>query len=351
MDFDQFIIKLRSVLTPLPGFEENSTHFMVRCPNCESTRDPNKHGHLYINKLKTNNAWDCKKCPIQGYNLTLKILESLGVNDNEIREYVTLNHKIKHTHIVNVDERNQKLNYTVNTPTKEYEKHKLSVISNRLLHDLNNIEDITMYRIITSIYSFIESNNIPFDSFTDREKSQISVLDTDYIGFLSFYGNIASFRKVSNNAKLPRYVTFTFNKELKRSFMYIPAITIDPLAENPIINVAEGAIDIISIHLNNSEFCDNNNIYGAASSVSGVRRAVKSLLSLSGYFGGTINIYHDNEELVNKISSFDFSKTIKMMHDFGQDFKVNGIVNLSGKDFGDPSENITIGKANLNRLL
>lgn len=351
MEREDFVKALRESLKILPGFSENNSHFIIHCPNCETHRDKNKHGHFYINKLKPGNSYDCKKCPLKHTVLTPEVLRKIGVEDLEIVKFVTDNHKVQHTHIINLDERNRRLDYKVETRTTKADKKKLNIISDRLLHDLDNTIDIETYKIVTNLSSFMRKNGIDPNTLGERERRIIPTIDAGYVGFLSYYGNVISFRKVIEDPKLPRYSTFILDTNIKRSYMFVPAIPIDPLTDNPIINVSEGAIDTISIHLNNNSYDSNNAIYISSSSVGAFRRAIKNALSITGYYGAHINLYLDNEELVTKVSQYDFSKIISTLHGFGKDFNVTAYINLSGKDFGDMRQEVTIGKYNLTHHL
>ena len=351
MNHEDFTKLLVEVCKPLPGFRDNDSHIIIRCPNCEQHRDPDKHGHFYISKIKQGNPCDCKKCDVALKSISPEILIKLNINSEEVVKHVLENHKEIHTHIVNLDERNRKLDYSVETRINSHDRDKLSRLSDRLGVDISTPELLTRYRIISNLSKFLKKNGIKEETLGDKERGYIPMIDEHYVGFLSYYGNIVSFRNMSDNNKLPRYVTYVLDTSIKRSFMYTPAVPINPITDNPKIVVAEGAIDIISIHLNDSQFDSNNAIYVSSSSVGAFRRAIKTALSISGFFGATINLYLDNEELVTKINDYDFERIISTLRGFGRDFKVNAFINLSSKDFGDIRETITIGKACLNSYL
>ena len=351
MDQEEFVKNLGSIIKIFPGFYENSSHYILHCPNCEIGRDNNKHGHFHISKTKSGNPWDCKKCNINGRVLTVDLVRKIGIDDLSLIEYANKNNKIQHTHIVNLDERNKRLDYKIETSLSDRDVEKINYLSNRLHHDFNNHNDLTIYKIITNFSSFIKKNGIDINNFDRRDIDLIPIYDNHYLGFLSYFGNIISFRRISNDTKYPRYVNVVLDKSIKRSYMYVPAISIDPLSTNPKITVAEGAIDIISIHLNNKDFDNNNAIYISTNSVGAFRRAIKNALSITGYYGAEINVYLDNEDGVTKINDFDFSKIINTLRGFGRDFIINAFVNLASKDFGDKNKNIIISKTNLTNQL
>ena len=350
MENEDFVKNLGLVLKNFPGFSENFTHIIIQCPSCETNRDRNKHGHFYINKLKPGSPWDCKKCSVNGRVLTVDVLRKIGVDDLELISFANENNKVQHTHIVNLDERNKRLDYKVETRLNKSDKIKLKYLSDRLHHEFTEKEVLT-YKIITNFSKFIEKNGIDVNKFDARQNSLIPILDAHYIGFLSYFGNIINFRCITEESKFPRYHNFILDTSIKRSYMFVPALSIDPLTDNPKINVAEGAIDIISIHLNNEVFDTNNAIYVSTNSVGAFRRAIKNALSITGYYGAEVNVYLDNEDGVTKMNQFDFSKIISTLRGFGKDFTINAIVNLASKDFGDKNKRVEIGRMNLTNQL
>lgn len=347
----EFIKRFVDVLKSYPGFRENDTEIAIRCINCESHRGPEKDGHLYISKRKEGHPFSCRKCDLSSAKLSLPFLQKLGIDEPYLTEYVAKNFKIRHTHVVNIDERNRKLDYKVDPIVLKSDKEKMSRLNDRLTHCIDNEDDIIRYKIVTRLSRFMRKNNINVENLTQKEISFLPIIDKHYVGFLSYFGNIINFRNMTGGNDFPRYITIKVDKNLKRSYFYTPSLLLDPLTENPKITVAEGPIDIISIHLNNKVFDCNNNIYVASASVGSFRSTIKNALSITGYYGATINLYLDNENRVQKVSEYDYSKIITTLKGFGRDFKINAILNLKSKDFGDMREEIEIGKYNLTNLL
>ena len=350
MTNDEFVKELVISCKPLPGFRLNNSHIVVRCPNCEAHRDPSKHGHLYINIVNKSHPFDCKKCDMASSMLTVELLRKLTIEDFELLKYVTDNHKVIHNHTVNLDERNKKLDYTTSVRLNNHDNNKLKLLNERLCHVLTE-EEMVMYKVIPNFSKFMKKNGILVENLDPKDVKKIPMLDEHYIGFLSFFGNIISFRNFTGGDELPRYVTLILDKSIKRSYLYIPSVPIDPLTTYPKIVVAEGAIDIIAIHLKNKCFDNCNTIYAGSSSQGSFRRAVKNALSITGFFGASINMYLDNNEYVTSLSEYDFTKICTTMKGFGRNFKVNAFVNLLSKDFGDLTKPIKIGKICLNNQL
>ena len=346
-DFRQLLIKKS---TGLPGFRDIDSHIILRCPNCETNRDPNKHGHLYINKHKDGHPFDCKKCGISSTRLTVDLIDKLGITDATLKSFISVNFKVKLTHVINVDERNTKLDYEINKFHTKNDRFKLSKLEDRLLHKFTDDELIT-YRIVTNVSKFLKENNISKDRFSEKELYLIDSFDKHYVGFLSYFGNIISLRNMTGDPKLPRYVNFIVDKSIKRSYLYTPRLPLDLLTENPKIVASEGAIGTIAIHLNNRAYDNNNAMYVGAGSMGGFRRAIKNALSLTGYYGAEIHVYGDNENIVSRIKDFDVEPLVEILRGMGKDFKVMLFLNLSSKDFGDMRKPITIGKINISNLL
>lgn len=348
---EEFKNNLYDEFKKLVEFKENSTHYIIHCPECEKYRDKNKIGHFYINKTKETFPGNCKKCGLSFSKLNVDILNKLNITNSDITSYVKENFKTIRSHIINLDERNKKLDYDIITDLTQFDKIKLNHLSDRLLYDIDNEEDLKTYRIVANLTNFIHENHIDMNKFDQKERSQINLIDNYYVGFLSYYGNIINFRNMTGDEKLPRYITFVVNKEIRRSFFYTPSIFINPITENPKITIAEGPIDIIAIHLNNKCYDDQNNMYAASSSQGSFRTTIKNCLYISGFYGANINLYLDNDENVKKISDYDFGTIIHMLQDYGKDFKITSFINLSSKDFGDMRKNITIAKYDLNTLI
>jgi len=347
----EFVDKLREELKKRPGFGENDSHFITFCPSCETNRDPSSHGHFYINKVKPNLPYSCKKCTLSSSTMSTKLLQKIDIHDTEIISFAHSNFKVIHSHIINVDERNKKVDYEVPLEVSKSDKFKLLSLSDRLLYNINNENDIKKFRIVSNLSKFLKSNNIEVSSLTEKEQTMIPLLDRYYLGFLSYFGNIINFRNMSDLDKYPRYINIKINKDIKRSFLYTPMTSLDILTLEPKISASEGVIDIISINLENSQYDLNNNIYIATGSSGAFRSSIKTALSLTGYYGATINLYLDNDDLVDKIDKFNTDKIVKALNGFGKDFKVNVIINTSNKDFGNRREDVTIGKINITNLL
>jgi len=334
-----------------PGFRINQKECVTTCPNCEADKiGSDKPGHLYISMVKKGHPLSCKKCNLQMGSISVNLLEKLQITDQTLLQYVTANFRSVTHHFVNVNEKINRLNYKIPHVLKQ-DEFKIERINQRLPVSLVSHDDLKRYRVITRASKFMRENDVKADSFTERELKLFPMLDESYIGFLSFFGNIANFRNVSGNADLPRYITMPINKDLKQSFLYTPELTIDPLTSNPKITLAEGCIDIIAIHQNDSVYDENNNLYVATSSSGSYRNALKLALGLSGFYGAQLNIYLDNDERVTSIDKFDFSAIVKSLSGIGNSFKAIAILNTAGKDFGDIRERIVVAKKDITHLL
>jgi hypothetical protein len=353
MNKEDFVHKLKEVLSTYPGYKLHSTEISIHCPSCERTRPAHKEGHFSISLVKPNHPAQCWKCSFRTGSFNIKFLEKLGIEDYDIKNYVSKNIKYVKSNLVNINERDKKLDYKINTkPVRKYEFDKLQYLSHRSGVDfLSDLSKLDTYRVITSVKTFFKDNGIDEnDEKLKFNQTELQLLETDYIGFLSYFGNQIQFRNIrqSENHQLS-HRRLMINKEVRRSFLYVPRVQFDPVTRNPRIIVSEGPIDIIVIHNNNSEY-DTDTIYGASGSKGSLSRSLKSILNLSGYYGAEINLYLDNDDKVKTMDEFNYSQIIDDMTDYFDSFKISVRLNLNGKDFSKPGEEIVMGVANLNKL-
>ena len=334
-----------------PGFRQNRSELVTKCPSCENGNQTDKPGHLYINyATKEGYPYSCKRCPLSGGNISVALLDSLGVHDHDMIKFVSDNFRHKMSHFVNVNEKIKRIDYKLPHLLKQ-DQFKIDKLNERLPRPILEQDDYNKYRIVTNITKFVKDNDIKVDTFTEKELSLFPMLDSSYLGMLSYFGNAISFRNMTENRDIPRYITMNVNKDLKRAFFYAPMMTINPLTEEPKITLAEGCIDIISIHMNDSPYDVNNNLYAATTSSGSYRSALKTALGLSGFYGAQLNLYLDNDDGVTSISSFDFDKIVRSLSGIGNSFKVIAIINTSSKDFGDVRKKITVAKRDITNLI
>ncbi len=354
MEHEEFVSTFIDRMRSYPGFRSNHTHIWFHCPNCEEHREVLKHGHCYVNVTKENLPGSCKKCDFAMGAMSPGFLKRLGIVDSELIHFSDTNFKTRHTHVVSMDEKNKKLSYIVPNRTNNNNKFKIRYLSDRVGKDLDNEEDLKQFKVITSLSSFLKLNKIDPNSIDQFHRNKIQMIDDCYIGLLSLYGNCISFRYVGDEVPegMKRYELIIVSNEIKRPFTYIPSVPFDPLAKDPKIVVAEGGIDIISIICNSINDL-NDTIYISANSVGAIRRAVLTVLMFSGYYGGTINIYIDNDG-ITPTSPKDthlrnsITKMARLFRDFGESFRVNVLANLTYKDMGDRRKPIKIFKKNIN---
>jgi len=350
MTQEEFLELLINALKQRGGFRQNNTEVVCYCPNCETHKSGSGAGHLYISMVKKGNPCHCKRCNLQMGSLTVPLLEKLSIRDPAIINYVQTNFRRVSHHFVNVNEKINRLSYKIPQLLKQ-DKFKIDYLNNRLPSPISSNEDLKKYRIVTSATKFMRDNDIKADTFTEKELRMFPLLDSSYIGFLSYFGNTANFRNVSSSRDIPRYITVPISKEMKQPFFYTPESSLDPLTDNPKITLAEGCIDIIAIHQNDSVYDENNNVYVATTSIGSYRNALKMTLGLTGFYGAHLNIYLDNDDGVTSVDKFDYSNIVQSLSGLGNSFKVTAILNLAGKDFGDVREKIVVAKKDITHLL
>lgn len=351
----EFVNNLRESLRNRPGFRENSTHITTHCPYCEQSREAHKHGHLHINIIKLPHFLDCKKCQVPSHILTPTLLDELGITDTNVVKYVRKSLKnVKVSHIKNINEKEIKLDYKIDTTIYKEDEPKLNYISNRLNLDSIDNEFIDNFRVITNFSKFVKDNEIPKEEIAKRYRDSFDMIDNHYIGFLSFYGNSVYFRRVDDLGVkgLPRHVKFSISNTIKKPFMFIPKVQIDLLTEDPEIAASEGIMDIIGVMITRNYKNHTNTVYTVSSSKGAFRSTILKTMEITGFYGSRLSIYMDNEDFENTktISDIDFDEISKALKGLGKSSKITAIVNLANKDFGNLNLELKVAKRDITRL-
>ena len=168
---------------------------------------------------------------------------------------------------------------------------------------------------------------------------------SDYgVSFISTYNDYVIIRDASKNSKLKkRYTNIPiFGKENTISKAYTIPSQIDLLSTEPIvINIAEGAFDILGVYYNtNYDKKYKNKLYIAACG-SGIVNTLFQFIKQYGLLNCKINIFADSDVTIEK-----FEK-LKKLKPYLIKFDVNVYYNTLSKDFGVPKKEIKAIKSKL----
>ena len=324
------IERLQQLLLLLPNSKQVSTQSelaVVRCPLCGDSSHANS-AHMYIGVKEIDDkqfiVYDCKICSSSGL-MNGNILRRLGITDLRIEEYLkSLRNKNYIKTFSNEDDLSD-ISYRYPKPSKE-DKFKVEYMNNRLQMDFGDYENIKKYRIIYNLSKFLEMNKITSPVVS---KDLISKIDEQGVAFVSADKSVISVR----NIKYKEYGIERFNiihlyQNVRHPFYYMPPCNVDILSPLPHIVVSESSFNIINIQ-NYFYGADNIDAIFASASRKGCARVIENLISKSGFTGGKLEVYADNEK------SFDIGYYKRILEPYMGTFDISIILNTQGKDFGE----------------
>lgn len=276
----------------------NDVQYQTRCPFCGDSKTKLNTGHLYIKVNPEDNyhmVYHCFKCEESGI-VNDSFLMAMDINDINLKSnIVSLNKtsdKIKGQKFFNED---KIINFGYKLPEiKDY--NKIRYIEDRLENTLSN-EDISKFKIITSLRDFLVFNNI---KEITMENYICHNIEKNYVGFLTFGGAYILFRDISNK-QYYKWIKYPVTEESRGcKLFYSIENSIDVFSrENININLSEGVMDILSLY-KNLEYNSNNDLNIAV----GGKQYLPILNTLSGmgFVGSNINlnIFSDNDVVFNK---------------------------------------------------
>lgn len=320
---------------------KSGTQYMIRCFSCGDSKDPT-HGHLSIHiDTSDNEQMQCRcfKCPYTGM-VTPAFLDEVGVDiDNETRETLALFNKRsfrtnKHTETKKrliIPEMSEKdLLMTGNA--------KLEYLADRMGVGVDKIRKYQEYfQIILNPMVFISANGIKY--IPNVSYKQLQLFNYNYIGFLSANHNVITFRRITEDENLERYMNVVINPKIQNSntFFRLP-VTFDLLYTHEMhIRVAEGIMDILSIYLNVMNEETENNIYFGCSGFRFIS-VIKYLITNGVNTDVILHIYSDNDKTDDDHRQYlrnnkKFLPWIKKIFIHRNNYK-------GEKDFGVPKANI-----------
>ena len=144
--------------------------------------------------------------------------------------------------------------------------------------------------------------------------------------------NIFRWIKTYKEYGIERFNIIHLYQNIRHPFYYMPPCNIDILSPLPHIAVSESSFNIINIQ-NYFYGADNVDTIFASASRKGCSRVIESLISKSGFTGGKLEIYADNEK------SFDIGYYKNILEPYMGTFDISIILNTQGKDFGEAPKN------------
>ena len=235
----------------------------------------------------------------------------------------------------------KKLVNVINSFSKLSDK-KLEYINNRLGLSLS-YEDIYNLKINLSLNELLSINEI---EIPDSKVNYYTNLSNYGVSFISAYNDYVIVRDISKSSKLKKRYTnvniFDNYKNVTKAYC-IPT-EIDLLEPTPtVINISEGAFDIISVYHNlkiNRKY--KNQIFLAACG-SGITNIIFAYIQQYGLINSKINIFSDSDVSIEKY------KILYKLKPYLKSFDIDVYYNNypGEKDFGVPKNKINIIKSKL----
>lgn len=347
LEFERYVEKLERELFKFPyaNWQSNNTVVSIRCPFCgDSVKHYNStHFGVHVPRDGEDIPWyHCFLCGASGV-----------VKGNELRDWgCTDSSLVNETNIF--VKKNLKL--TKNIKKFGYTKHELDIYPTKFPKDPNTIgklkylndrlgiklsfRDVAKLKIALNLDEVIPDNVKP-----SRSDKDLTMLADHYLGFVSFDNGYITFRRVTDNDKLKRYLIYNvFDKiDNTRKFYVIPT-QVDTLKEVT-INIAEGPMDILGVYFNVlSKEERENNIFIAVNGAD--YRSVILYFMRLGYIDAKYVIYSDNEEGRHAKDTKFFAKlkrevgNHRFMHPLKVVYNVHGKVKGNKTDFGVPKDQI-----------
>ena len=329
--------RLQQELLLLPSAKSVSTPTelaSVRCPLCgDSSHKLSSHFYIGVKDIngKKTIVYDCKLCSASGV-MTPTLLRRLGINDLTVEEYIKGTINKGNVKTFSQEDDTSSLIYKYPMPTNK-EKRKVDYISNRLGIDFNDFENIKKYRVVLNLSKFLKMNNISEPRVSEQ---LIPLIDEEGCGFVSADKTSISFRNLkfdeNGGSGLDRFNIIHLYQNIKRPYFYTPPMAIDLLTTMPEISVSESAFNIINVQ-NYFYGQDNPNVVLGSSSRKGCARTIHNLINMTGFVGGKLNIFCDNDK------TFDVNYFEKILDPFQSTFDITLYLNEESKDFGELPKN------------
>lgn len=263
---------LRDLLYTLPVCKPSSggNNLVVRCPYCGDSHNPS-HGHFSIRCGDMDDepiVYRCFKCPESGL-FTEQVLNDLGIiclDQNFLNG-------LKYQNLKSGGRRGFKskgMSYVVPDIdlSESIQQMKINYVGGRLGVVLN-AEVAKRFNIVTSLVKFMSDNHISMRDSDGNPRIKLGTLkelENKYVGFLSADSNTIAFRDCTGDGYFGKHYKFTIDNYLvSPNKFYIVPTKIDPLyTDTKIINISEGAFDILSIYLMKGSDERENEIFCAS---------------------------------------------------------------------------------------
>lgn len=314
---------------------DRKSQVTVRCPFCGDSVKNHTHGHFGV-KIDLNRdepiVFHCFRCDISGL-FTPNVMRLLGISDLGTSSALTQYNKKavkRHAHGFTMDNSPVKLKMPeIVLNERTLKKHEY--LESRLGVKLD-IHEMVNKKVVYSLLNLLKDNEI--NKLTVPQQQAI-LLQEEYVGFLSARNEYINFRDITNKNKYRYFIYNVLGRLDNTRKFYIMPNKIDIFTKDNItINIAEGVFDIFGIYHHVFDKHDDNTLYTAVCGA-GYHSVIKYLLQMGITCNVDINIFSDSD----RPPSF-YKQMIKEIDPWIN--KVNLYYNSKGKDYGVPSDQISL---------
>ena len=332
---------------PMAKKTASDKELTMRCPFCGDSTKSQMSTNFYINIDQESDKflnYKCFRasCEVSGI-VDQYFLERLGFFKydciKDLNSFLTQKNKLnKNLKRYNGKVRKE-LNNVIDTRNALSDK-KLNYINNRMGLNLS-YEDLYNFKINLDLNSLLRLNEI---SIPSNKTYYYDALSAYGICFISAYNDYVIIRDISKSNKLhKRYTNINiFNNYDNVTKAYSIPTKINLLSTQPtVLNITEGAFDILGVyhHLNIDRDYENQ-IFVAASGA-GITNVILHYIKQYALIDLKINIFSDADVSRSKYNSL--YKLKKYLYKFDVTIYYNSI----GKDFGVRKDEIDIIKSKL----
>lgn len=328
--------EIYDIIKSLPEVDGNGVQLRMRCFICGDSKKNRNKKRLGI-KIDVNNPlepilYNCFNCGEHGV-ITTDMLCDMGLTREVASEISQFNRGVVKSDTsskVNKYKNYSPIPVIIPPPTKcDKTYNKIKYLYDRIGYRIP-IEDFTKIKVVFNLFDFLSINNLPINN-----DKFLTLLDRDYIGFLSINNEYIIFRDITGKNKIRYFKYNIFNVYDNSNSYYRIRNQIDLLTQDTIeIKLAEGTFDILSIMYNIDGGNTDNRVYVAVCNSSYTSPILHHINM--GLVGDNISIkiYQDNDSRVN------YTKLKNKMNVYIHDMHV--YYNKLSKDFGVPSSDIDI---------
>lgn len=317
----------------------------IRCPFCGDSKKDSRKARFYIHN-EAPFKYYCFNCDTTGVinEEVLNLIFNDNFYDQELSSYLRekkMESLVKANKITRKVRKNPYFNpnYKVDFSCKSKKSlNKLDYLNERLGIKLTK-KDLEKFKIVVSIKTFFEKNNLDLEKRIGNSKKTREIVESiekNYIGFLSSDRNIIIFRNLDKDSKL-RFNNFKIfpDDNIDSSKVYNISTVLNKFEDKHEVVIAEGPIDIIGAYFNvfNEEERDKK-IFLA--------NGGKSYINSTNMLANLSLLNNHYTIMSDKDVGIDFYKRIKSITPALYHSNISIYYNLKEKDFGVKKEDIEL---------